>query len=52
MENHFYHIKWAPLSVIYFITHVRILRNGSYANAVYMQSDQPLCYSLFRKYNG
>ena len=32
MENHFYHIRWAPLSVTIFITHVRILRNGSYAN--------------------
>ena len=32
MENHFYHIRWAPLSVTIFITHMRILRNGSYAN--------------------
>ena len=52
MGNHFYHIRWASLSVTIFIMHVGILRNGSFANAVYMQSDQPLCYSLFRKYNG
>ena len=31
MGNHFYHIRWAPLSVT-IITHMRILRNGSYAN--------------------
>ena len=27
MENHFYHIKWPPLNVTIFITHVRNLRN-------------------------
>ena len=32
MENHFYHIKWPPLNVTIFITHVRNVRNGSYAN--------------------
>ena len=26
--NHFYHIRWAPLSVTIFIMHMRILRNG------------------------
>ena len=31
-ENQFYHIKWPPLNVTIFITHVRILRNGCYAN--------------------
>ena len=31
-DNHFYHIRWAPLSVTIFIMHMRILRNGSYAN--------------------
>ena len=30
---HFSICQWAPLSVTIFITHVRILRNGSYANA-------------------
>ena len=30
--NNFYHIRRAPLSVTIFITHVRILRNWSYAN--------------------
>ena len=33
MENHFYHIRSPPLSFSIFITHVRILRNGRYANA-------------------
>ena len=33
-ENHFYHIRWPPLNVTIFITHVRRLRNGSYDNAV------------------
>ena len=32
MENQFYHISWAPLSVTIFITYVRNLRNGCYAN--------------------
>ena len=32
MKNHFYHSRWAPLSATIFITHVRILRNGSYVN--------------------
>ena len=32
MENPFYHIRWAPLSVTIFITHLCILHNGSYAN--------------------
>ena len=35
MENHFYHIRWAPLSVTIFIMHVRILCYGSYANEQY-----------------
>ena len=35
MGNHFYHIRRAPLSVTIFITHVRILRNGSYSNEKY-----------------
>ena len=37
MKNHFYHIRWPPLNVTIFITHVRNLTNGShgsYANAV------------------
>ena len=29
-----YHIRWVPLIDIIFITHVRILHNGSYANGV------------------
>ena len=33
MENHFYHIRLAPLSVTIFMSHVHILRNGSYADA-------------------
>ena len=32
MENHFYHIRLPPLNVTIFITHIRRLRNGSYAN--------------------
>ena len=32
MENHFYNIRWAPLSVTIFIRHVHVLRNGCYAN--------------------
>ena len=32
MKNQFDHIRWAPLSVTIFITHVRLLRNGSYTN--------------------
>ena len=32
MESNFNHIRWAPLSVTIFITHMRILRNRSYAN--------------------
>ena len=32
MKNHFYHIRWPPLNITIFITHVR---NGSYANAHY-----------------
>ena len=32
MENHFYRIRWPPLNVTIFITHVHNLRNGSYAN--------------------
>ena len=32
MENHFYHIKLSPLIVTIFITHVRNLHNGRYAN--------------------
>ena len=34
MENHFYRIKRPPLNVTIFITHVRNLRNGCYANAL------------------
>ena len=33
-ENHFYQIRWPPLNVTIFITHVRRLRNESCANAV------------------
>ena len=33
-EIHFYHIKLPPLNVTIFITHVRNLRNGCYANAL------------------
>ena len=32
MENYFYHIRCDPMSVTIFITHVCILRNGSYGN--------------------
>ena len=34
MENHFYHIRLAHLSVTIFVTDVRIQRNGRYANVV------------------
>ena len=40
MDNHFYHIRWAPLSVTTFIKHVPILHNGSYANK--LQHVQPI----------
>ena len=43
MKNHFYHIRWAPLSVTIFISHVRILRNGSYANVLPFR---PRCRSV------
>ena len=36
MENHFYHISWAPLIVTIFITHVRIVRNGNYAKDIWL----------------
>ena len=36
MENHFYHIRWAPMSVTIFIMHVHKLRNAGYANAQQM----------------
>ena len=32
MENHFYRIRGAPFNVTIFITHMRILGNGNYAN--------------------
>ena len=32
MDDHFYHIRGAPLSDTIFITHMRILPNGRYAN--------------------
>ena len=34
MEIYFYHIKRPPLNVTIFITHVRLLCNGSYANDI------------------
>ena len=34
MENHFNHIKWPPLNVTIFITHVRNLCNGCYTNVI------------------
>ena len=34
MENYINHIRGAPLIVTIFITHVCILRNGSYANVL------------------
>ena len=34
MGNNFHHIRGAPLSVTFFITHMHILHNGSYANDV------------------
>ena len=37
--NNFYHIKWPPLNVTIFITHVRRLRNVSYANALLFLSN-------------
>ena len=33
-----YHIKWPPLNVTIFITHVRNLRNEHYANVARVQS--------------
>ena len=41
MENHFYHIRGAPLSAFIFITDVRTLHNGSYANAVCLNVSVP-----------
>ena len=35
MENHLFLIKCPPLNVTIFITHVRNLRNGYYANVFY-----------------
>ena len=32
LDNTFYHIKWPPLNITIFITHVRNLRYGCYAN--------------------
>ena len=32
LGNNFYHKSLTPLSVTNFITHIRILRHGSYAN--------------------
>ena len=32
--NHFNHIKWPPLNVTIFITHVRNLRNRCYTNVI------------------
>ena len=46
MKNHFYHIRRTPLSVTIFITHVRILRNWSYADVsacVLLNSFTRLC---------
>ena len=34
MEDHFYHIKWPPLNVTTFITYMRNLHNGRYANVL------------------
>ena len=31
-ENHSYHIRWPPLNATVFITHLCILRDGSFAN--------------------
>ena len=41
MENHFYYIKWSSLNASIFITHVRNLRNGCYANDSY---DYPMSH--------
>ena len=34
MEITFYHIRWPPLNVAIFITHVRNMRNESSANEI------------------
>ena len=44
MENHFYHSKRLPFNVTFFITHMRNLRNGCYANE---QSTSKVCLGLF-----
>ena len=44
MEHHFYRIRLAPLSVTIFITHVRILRNGRYANAFHTFYIDVICF--------
>ena len=36
----FYHNRWAPLSVTIFITHVHILRNGSYVVCYWIEKQQ------------
>ena len=36
MENHFYHIKWPPLNVTIFITHMQNLSNGCYAKEMHL----------------
>ena len=44
MEYHFYLIRWPPLIVTIFITYLRNLRNGSYANGLvrfFFQIDSP-----------
>ena len=47
MENHFYNMKWAPLNATIFITHVRILRNRSYANALHSYApDKDIWYFI------
>ena len=45
MENHFYHIKWPPLNVPIFITHVRNVRNGCDVNACSLPSGRFVNYS-------
>ena len=49
MEHHFYHIKWPPLNVTIFTTHVRNLRNGCYANEdIVVALKTMVCISAFK----
>ena len=47
MVYNFYHIKWPPLNITIFITHVRNLRNGCYANVSVGPDLSPICLQWF-----